>query len=447
MIKSLLKNPLISLSLVLLLLLQVTLLFISRYTVWPEMILYPYLMNNGFALYKDIVNPYFPLLSNILSFYFSIFGLSIFNLKILTYIIILVTNLAIFWSSWKLSKNLGKAFLSSFLYLVLQYTYGGNGLWFELMLSPFVILGSTLIFLDSKSKKNLILSGLLLALGILIKQNAALFFLAAIYLLFIRRVRGQIVYFLFPGIILGAMTLFYLMTGNLWGDFYNWAILLPMRFSTQHGFISLPAIRQYPLILFPAISILALSKIQKSLSERLYWILCFLIALSFAFPRYEDFHLQVLIGLSAVFAGLLNKKILIVFTIIVLVLFIRTANKLIFQPDRFLDSDTISLAGKAKEYQSIYLLNSPDLVYFLADKLPSKPWAINFPWYFENYDFENKFIDGLNSQKPEAIIIGDPLGGGKYSLGNYFPQNLLNYIQKNYHKKERFKNFWIWQRN
>jgi len=45
-----------------------------QFTSWPEMFSYPYLLNNGFNLYKDIALPYQPLLMLILSVVYKIFG-------------------------------------------------------------------------------------------------------------------------------------------------------------------------------------------------------------------------------------------------------------------------------------------------------------------------------------------------------------------------------------
>ena len=50
-------------------LLHVFLLTNTKLTLWPEMVVYPYLLNKDFILYKDIINPYQPVLSYFLAFF------------------------------------------------------------------------------------------------------------------------------------------------------------------------------------------------------------------------------------------------------------------------------------------------------------------------------------------------------------------------------------------
>lgn len=197
---------------------------------------------------------------------------------------------------------------------------------------------------------------------------------------------------------------------------------------------------------FLIIPILAFVTGQFKMKGKIYWSLSFLIALMFAFPRYENFHLQILAGLSAIFVSQLNRKKSIVILFITLLLFLPSVNKLWHREDRFLDKNMYMLAEKIKKYDSAYLLNSPDLAYFFANKLPSKPWAINFPWYFEQKGFEDRFISGLNNSRIKYVVIGEQLGGGKYDLGNYLPEKTIDFVYSNYTLDEKFNDFYIWKR-
>src|SRR5216684_3579309 len=89
----------------LLLLVHLVLLFFTRFTLWPEMVVYPYLLNHGFLLYRDIINPYPPLLAYKLSFFASLFGYQPAPYQILTWLIILITDVAIFLAVAKVTKN------------------------------------------------------------------------------------------------------------------------------------------------------------------------------------------------------------------------------------------------------------------------------------------------------------------------------------------------------
>lgn len=433
--------------LIFLLFFHLLLLLNTKFTVWPEMVLYPWFQTKGFILYKDIVNPYFPLLSLVLYWVFSFFGSSILTLKVFTWVLILVCDFVIFWTSLNLSKSFYRSYLAVFLWMVLQLSLGGNALWFELFLVPFIVSSLVLVYKDFNKQRSLFIAGLLMGLGVLIKQNSVIFYIPAILYLINKLSIKSIFNFLFPGILLGVLSLVYLLSFNIWNDFYFWAVNLTLHYTSQPGFVSLPAKRQYLLILFPAtilIGILIKNNLKKV--EKFYWTCCLILSLIFAFPRYEDFHLQLALALAALLSTLANKKILYLFLILSLVIFSINLPKNWQKTDRFIDKDTLELAEKISKMDTVYLLNSPDLAYFFAEKTPPKPWAINFPWYFEQEGFQKKFIEGLDKDT-KYIVVGNKIGGEEFSLGNYYPKEVYQYIEQNYHFVEEYKSFKIWQKN
>ena len=79
------------------LLIHLFLLINLRFEAWPEIIIYPWLMDHGFKLYQDIINPYLPGLTWFLYFFFRLFGFSVFNWQILTWGIIILTDVLIYF--------------------------------------------------------------------------------------------------------------------------------------------------------------------------------------------------------------------------------------------------------------------------------------------------------------------------------------------------------------
>jgi hypothetical protein len=428
-----------------LVLLHLLILVNTKFTVWPEMVLYPWLQTKGFLLYKDIINPYFPLLPLVLYGVFSVFGSSVLTLKIFTWGLILVADSLIYYSALRLSKDFIRPFLAVIVFILLQTSFGGNALWFELAIGPLLIPALVLIFLDYQKPKRVLIAGILLSLTVLTKQNAIIFFLPVIiYLYFKKQIRNS-VYLLIPGLILGIITFVYLISIGIWADFYFWTVNLTLNYTSQPGFVSLPTKKQYLLILFPAtvvIGLLANRRIR--FDDKVFWLFVILGSLVFAFPRYENFHLQVVVAVGALISVLVNKKIFVAFFIISLLLFGNFLIKNWHKPDRFIDDGTLKLAQKIESFNSVYLLNSPDLAYFFANKVPSKPWATNFSWYFEQPGFEEKFIYGLSNT--EHVVIGERQGGGYYDLGNYIPGKLLNHIEQNYAQVERYGQYNIWRK-
>lgn len=426
--------------------LQLIVLSSSSFTSWPEMILYPWLMSKGYLLYQDIINPYFPLLPIVLNSFFNISGYSVNSLVIFTYIVVLISDISLFFSARKLFSSYKKSILVLVTYIFLQYSYGGNGLWFELSLVPFLICGFTLIYLYPSSKRYLIISGILFGLAGMIKQNAFIFLVPILAYLTLTKNIKSLLYFFIPVILLLGGLGGYLYISNLIDDFWRWAIILPLSFTNQPGFVLMPTLRQYPIILFPLLTIvgLLLSK-NIQFKSKLYWILILLISLSFAFPRYENFHLQVLAAVASLMVSFLPKKLAIVFIGLSFILFIHFSDKLWQKPDRFLDLQTELLSNKIRNLPNVYLLNSPDLAYFFADKLPPKPWAINFPWYFEGNNLSQEVINDLKKRPFEHIVIAESLGGGEFDLGSYLPRDIILYVKQNYQLVGSFNQYTFWE--
>ena len=110
-----------------------------RFEVWPEMLLMPFLMKNGFELYRDMVAPWTPGLMWILQGWFWLTGLTVWNLKILTWLIIVITDTLIYLvASRRWGKIAGIVALASFV--LLQPLFAGNGLWFDLAVVPLLLL-------------------------------------------------------------------------------------------------------------------------------------------------------------------------------------------------------------------------------------------------------------------------------------------------------------------
>src|SRR3990167_65723 len=165
------------------------LLINTRFTLWPEMVVYPYLLNNGFALYRDIINPYPPLLSYSLAIFAKIFGYQPLPYQILTWFLIIVIDLLLFLFSRKIFTK-STACFSLLFFAILSIPFGINGLWFDLVQTPF-ILGSVYYFYkffnNPKSGRLLFNSILFLTIALFIKQQIvwlALWYLVIIFVKF-----------------------------------------------------------------------------------------------------------------------------------------------------------------------------------------------------------------------------------------------------------------------
>jgi len=79
--------------------LHLLLLYVLKFTAWPEMSLWPYLITKGWLPYKDIAIVHTPLMILDLTLFYKIFGVGIVQLKIFTWILIILSDLLVFFGS------------------------------------------------------------------------------------------------------------------------------------------------------------------------------------------------------------------------------------------------------------------------------------------------------------------------------------------------------------
>ena len=207
-------------TLVILIIVHILILTQLQFTAWPEMFSYSYLINNDFLLYKDIGLPYQPFLPLALAGIFKIFGFELFVLKAVTWLVILSIDLLIFITSIKI---IGRKFLSLLplgIYILIQPLTSGNMLWFDLGLTPFILLSLlSLVFL--KDFKQWFFCGLFLSVAIFIKQQAALIFIPLIVYLVLKE-RKNILSFFLGALIPSLFVAGYVSMNNLWRDYFFW---------------------------------------------------------------------------------------------------------------------------------------------------------------------------------------------------------------------------------
>ena len=79
--------------------------------------------------------------------------------------------------------------------------------------------------------------------------------------------------------------------------------------------------------------------------------------------------------------------------------------------------------------EALLFLNSPDQLMVLSNRLPTKPWAITFPWYLETSNMQTRFINALSDQQVKTIVFSPFQDQGKYVPGSYIPHKLNQVVQ------------------
>lgn len=399
-----------------------------RFEVWPEMMAVPFLQRNGFELYRDMIVPWTPGLMWVLQGWFNLAGLSVDRLKVLTWSLIAGIDFLIFFIAGK--KWGEKAGLAALLFFVLfQPVFDGNGLWFDLAAVP-LLLGAYYWR-----------QPLFLGPAFLIKQSAVWLILAFIadwkkILLGILGILGG----------LGISLVHFFLKGTA-GDYWHWVhdfafLKLPaMPGHRDLGNWRMWAMAAVPFVLIGGIRWIRRGRRIKGVVEDPFWWA--VLSIPFALPRFGLFHFQPAVAFLALAAGKLyksykNYKYYKIFALTgVIYLAFVWQRTIVFQwhkADRFLEPEVYRLAAKValttRKDEPVLLVNAPELVYVLADRLPPKPWLTQFPWFLELPGFQQALVEKFASQNLRQVIIEPYKNEGEFTPGSYQPKILLDFVSK-----------------
>ncbi len=453
-----------SVFLLLILLTQVLLLANWQFSDWPEMFSYAYLLNHSYQLYKDIINPYTPLLSFGLSFFFKFFPYSITSLKLATYLIILLIDLLLLLTLKIIkAKNI---FLFFSLFILWQIILEGNGLWFDLVISPLALLIFLLLTKYQKlpNAKNLVLIGLILGIMFLIKQTSLIYIAPVIFLVlsntqkFTQKLKNSLV-LLSAWSIPVVFSLFYFYYQHNLSDYVYWAYIYPLRHLKSSGFALIPTMKQLLITLLFLSPTVVVFKNYKDKKVQIL-ILFILTSTVFAIPRFSYFHLQPVIPfiilLLAYTGNVFNPKrtyttFLFIFSLVTVSTFLYFAYKYIGKEPRFYNSQTQATA-KALNKQiapgtSVFFYNTSSEHFVFTGLLPAKPWADTFPWYLEVPGLQERIVTGIEDNKISYAIFKPFQKQGPSTPGSYIPQIIDQYIKRNFTSFTQIENtIWILQR-
>lgn len=423
-------------------LLHFFLLFYSKFTAWPEMLAWPYFIVKGWLPYRDFAMVHTPILVLDIALFYKIFGVGPLPLKLCAWILILGTDLLLFYIAKKL-WNVKVALVALFVFVPLQIFYEGNSLWFDFTLSLLALL----IFYCLKTKRY-VWAGVLWGVAFFTKQTA-FWFLPPIALTifaggdFLNRTKK---------LAIGSLAVFALLFLIAWlfgilPDFIYWAFTYGIGILPKAaGQIDLPAVRSLVVAFSPfAIFVLGLKLDWKKYLPLGVWSFFGVMG---TFPRWQMFHFQpgvpfLALAISLVIVTVKKKQRL---PIVFLALYLILVSLMVFRSlarnwkvqDRFLEEPVVSAADyirkNTKEGERIFVLNSWDSLYALADRLPaSKPWFPQLSWVFSVPRVEEKVVADLKLNPP-ALIIMQPYTTGE--LSSFKPKALTDYIFKYYQPTE-----------
>lgn len=440
-----------------LLALHLFLLLGLKFTAWPEMTLWPYLITKGWLPYRDIAIAHTPLMLVDLTIVYKIFGVGIWQLKIYTWLLILLTDGLFYWIASKI-WNKKTAIISLLFFIPLQLYYEGNGLWFDLALVPIALL----IF-HFLNKKDYLLAGIFWVLAFFTKQTAFWFLIPIGFTLLqdfsfkkLKKVVQGKMEFVIGATATFAVLMFLSWILGFYKDFLYWAFQFGIGVLPRaQGQINLPSLRQSAISLFPFSILLVLPfiKKKKELFQLAFWSLAGLMG---AFPRWELFHFQPALPFLAFLGGLaitqIKKDQMILKIIVASYLFANlflVSNFAIKEwggGTRFFEPEVNRLAAYVKEKveidEKIYILNAWDSVYAWSNTLPAeRPWVPHLAWYMELPGIQEDIVQSLDIVRPKLILQGEYAEVG---LGAYKPTLVDDFIQENYELSDNIGNYLFW---
>jgi len=437
---------------------RVILLIYLKFTTWPEMILWPYLMTRGWLPYRDIAIAHTPLMLALLAIFYKIAGVGILQLKIFTWAVVLGLDILVYMVVKSLWNN-KVALITLAAFAFWQLFFDGNGLWFDLFMGVFAFASYYFV-----QKKNYFWSGVTLALAFISKQTAVWFLIPIGLEIFnvrqpLKEAPLKDAWSLVKGglVILVLLVIPLLLLGIL-PSFYHWAInfglfILPK----AQGQVQLPdfknlAVSVFPFLIFIPLffnrkKILAKSEFGKS---KFFNLLLWTIAGSLgAYPRFEYFHFQPALPFLAIATGLVltgaakKDRIMSIFISFYMFAsvylfanyFLRNFN----EGTRFYETDVQDVVAYVKDNTSsndkIFVMNWWDSIYSLSDRLPGvDPWVPQLSWYTELPGIQEKMVSDLAQSKPKVIILNQY---SEIGLSAYIPKKVYNYVMQNYKLKEK----------
>lgn len=429
-----------------------------QFTAWPEMLSFPYVIDKGFLIYKDFHHVYQPLLTFILLIYYKFSGFSPVSLKIFTWISVLIIDLLIFAVSKQLFKNKWMSLVPLGLYVVFQPLFEGNMMWFDIaMVIPFLLSVYFVFRWSSENKKfSIFLSGLFLAIGFLIKQQAVLAFLPFLFYLWTKKASFKEFLTFTAGafVPLAALLVLLVFTGDL-KDYFFWTFQFPLYWLPKFpGYKILPIKKEWLIIVLmliaPIPGILSGLRNKKMDTNKVLIYGIFLTSLLSAFPRFSFFHLQPFLTffvIAVTFLLLQKNRIFLIFALLAL-FYVGLYRSRLVLPEwsggiRFYGQDEIQLVqyidSVTTASDKIYLLGPDSAAYVYAGRIPPKPWIENYVWHFEIPGLQEKVIAGWEADPPRVIFWTPPAPGNWFDPGTYQPKKISEWLKKNYIEKEETK--------
>lgn len=423
-------------------------LVFTSFTAWPEMLAWPYLIMKGWLPYRDIAIAHTPFLLFDLSLVYKIFGVGPMQIQIYSWFIALLTDLVIYFVASKLH---GKkvALWTLLMFIPLNIFYEGNGLWFDYLLGPLMLLSYYFI-----KKEKYLTAGLMWGLAFMTKQTAVWFIPAIIYLFWGKQLLFKLKEYACGFLIPITITFVVFQILGILPNFLYWAFQFGVyTLPRAIGQIDYPSFRQVVVSLVPVAMMVPILIAEKQ--KYLAIIMLGVLGIMGANPRWELFHFQPGLPFIALIGGLVFSRVIklkgylrgffLLAVMGTIVLSAKSISTTFLKEDRFLEKTVIDTAKEINkatdENDSIFVLNSWDSLYALADRTPSvKPLIPQLEWYYT--DKIDSYVSAKLLEDLPELVVMQPYT--KTGLSAFKPKKVTDVIFKYYSTDQVVDNsYWI----
>ncbi len=432
---------------------------------FQEMVVFPWLVHSGLQLYKDVIITYPPGLPNILLPLYRLSGFTFDSLSNIQTGFLILTDILLFIISYKLFRSVIRAVCVILFYILWYPITEGYVFWFETACNPFLLV-SLYFFIRyiGNDRKSILISGLAMALVLVIKQTFLWVYVLMVLFVIVRGIllrsksllKDTVYILIFPVISMIAVSVHMVLNG-LFREYWYWTIIFPLtNLSHNAKFILIPTmyeIRQfipaYALIVI-SITLMIWGRYKGRKAEVCAWIMFVLGSACTVLPRWGYFHLQSSVLLLSLGTGYMYQEIssvtrsrILTGIIICMVLY---TGLLTYQSQKhfYLDRMPKILSYNKSESEAVRVFLSKHigekdffsfenmfLVYFIMNRKPSViPW-IQFLPAMDDADIQKTLTGVLEKKKPPYVVY-QPTIRGKTIGSDTIPDIIQSYIASHY---------------
>jgi hypothetical protein len=437
-----------------LMILHLWLLINLQFTVWPEMMSYPYFYNGGFRLYTDFIYPYTPLLTWVLAGLYRLFGYKALVAQTLTWGLILVTDWLVYLIVKRLVKKDEVALISVLIYVLVQPALEGNMIWFDVVVVTPILAG--FYFLVGKKYWR---AGLALGVACLVKQTAGLFLITSVGYVMLRERNWRSAWQLLIGpMALGLALLGYVWANDSLREFLNWTLVYPLtEWGKYPGYVEM-GLTEKEMVMMAFLLAPWVLVVRKRAENWGLLTLFLAVALVVMYPRFSYLHLQTALAFLMIGYGLIvawvrggQRGLWVGFWLFVFLCIIRQDIVRRWGGEvRFMTSDDWQKAQvieeKIPEGERVYLLGLQSGFYPMSGRISAMPWTDNFGWYLETPGVQEGILERWEEGKLDYVIWREP-DESESELGKYQPELITNWIYENYMRQEEvWEGTYLWVR-